>query len=134
MAGARVAQADRPQRAEPDCIRPAGRHDLDRHTALIDGQAGVGLVPGGALGSDKRLVEGFILGFIKRAVEVIGLAAPIAGSRKDLVIVKAFGCHNRGDGVVKAELLPPGQRRDRIGQRAVGQRAGGDKDRRGFID
>ncbi len=50
---ARVAQADG---AEPDGIR-AGGHDLNGHTALVDGQVAVKVVERRALGGNERRVN-----------------------------------------------------------------------------
>lgn len=84
MAGARVAQTDGAQGAEPDRIRAAGSHDLNRHTALVDGQVAVKVVERRALGGNERRVERLVFLFIERAVQVVRLAAAIAGRGKTL--------------------------------------------------
>ena len=129
VAGARVAQADRAQRPEPDRICAARSHDLDRHTALVDGQIAVKVVERCALGGDERRVEALVLLLIKGAVQIVRLAAAIAGRGKNLVIVKAFGRHDGSHRVIKAEPVVPGQRCDRLRQRTLSQRAAGNEHR-----
>ena len=127
VAGARVAQTDGAQGAEPDRIRAAGGHDLNRHTALVDGQVAVKVVERCALGGNERRVERLVFLFIERAVQVVRLAAAIAGRGKNLVIVKALGGHDGRDSVIKAQPMVAGQRGDGLCQCALGQRAAGDE-------
>ena len=127
VAGARVAQTDGAQGAEPDRIRAAGGHDLNRHTALVDGQVAVKVVERRALGGNERRVERLVFLFIERAVQVVRLAAAIAGRGKNLVIVKALGGHDGRDSVIKAQPMVAGQRGDGLCQCALGQRAAGDE-------
>ena len=133
MAGARVPQADGSQRPKADRIRAAGGHDFNRHTALVDGQVSVKVVERRTLGGDERRVEVLILLLIKGAVEVVGLAAAIAGCSKDLVIVQALGGHNGRNGVVETQPMVAGQRRHGLGQRPLGQRAAGDEHRSALV-
>ncbi len=128
MAGARVPQAHRAQRAVADGIRPAARHDLDGHAALVDGHGRVEVVKRGALGVDEGIIKGLVLLLIEGAVEVVGLAPAIAGRGKDALHVQAFRRDDGGHGIVKAQPVAAGQGRDGLPQFAVGQRAGGDED------
>ena len=80
-----------------------------------------------ALGGNERRVERFVFLFIERAVQVVRLAAAIAGRGKNLVIVKALGGHDGRDSVIKAQPMVAGQRGDGLCQCALGQRAAGDE-------
>ena len=84
VAGVGVHQDLPAQGAEPDRIRAAGGHDLNRHTALVDGQVAVKVVERRALGGNERRVERLVFLFIERAVQVVRLAAAIAGRGKNL--------------------------------------------------
>ena len=152
VAGVGVHQPHRAQRAEAHGVGSAGCHDLDGHTALVDGDGigffavgvrvglgsllgpGVELVEGGTLGSGQRGVEGLVLCLIEGAVQVIGFAPVVAGGGKHLVVVEAFGGDDGGDGIVEMQPLVAGQAADLVGQRTVGQRAGGHKDGGAFVD
>ena len=134
VAGAGVPQAHRAQGAVADGVRAAGGHHLDGHAALVDGQRRVKVVPRRALGGDERRVKRLVLLFIKGAVEVVGLAAAVAGGGKDLVHVQAVGGDDGRHRVVKAQPVAADQGGHGLAQRAVGQRAGGHQHRPALVD
>ena len=128
MTGAGVLEAHRAQRPETDGVRAAGGHDLDGHTAFVDGQVLVGVVAGGPLGADEGGVEGLVFRLIKRTVQVIRIPPAIAGGGEHLFLVQAFGGDDGGHRVVEVQLFPAGQGRHGLGQGALGEGAGGHQD------
>ena len=152
MAGVRVYQTHRAQRAEPHGIGTPGSHDLNGHTALVHGDgiglfavgvrvglrallgSGVKVVQGGTLRTGQCGVEGLVLRLVEGAVQVVGLATVIAGGGKHLAVVQTFGGDDGRNGIVEVQPLVPGQASDLVGQCAVGQRAGGHQNGSALVD
>ena len=86
------------------------------------------------LGGGQRLIKRLVLRLIEGAVEVIRFAPAVAGGGEDFVVVQTFGGDDGGHRVKKAQASIPGKVGDAPGQCAFGERAGGDEQRRGFID
>ena len=133
VAGVGVPQAHRAQRAVAHGVRPAGGHHLDGHAALVDGEP-VHLMQRRTLGGGQRLIERLILRLVEGAVEVIRLPPAVAGGGENFVVVQTFGGDNGGHRVKKAQAAVPGEGGDAPGQRPLGERAGGDEQRRGLVD
>ena len=152
MAGVRVYQTHRTQRAEPHGVGTPGSHDLNGHTALVHGNgiglfavgvrvglcallgAGVKVVQGGTLRSSKRGVESLVLCLVEGAVQVVGFAPVVAGSGKHLAVVQTFGGDDGRNGIIEVQPLVPGQASDLIGQRTIGQGAGGHQNGSALVD
>ena len=71
--GARIGQADRLHRAEPQGVAPAMCHHLDWKTALEELLL-VEIMDGGGFGADQRLVKPAVFALRHRAVEIVALA------------------------------------------------------------
>ena len=152
VAGVGVHQTHRAQGAEAHGISTSGSHDLDGHTALVDCDGirffavgiGVGLGPlfrtgiegmeRGTLCRSQLGVESLILCLIEGAVQVIGLAPVVPGSGEHLVVIQALGRDDRSHGIIEMEPLIAGQAADLVGQRTIGQGAGGHQNGCTLID
>ena len=133
VAGARIPQADRAQRTEPDGISPARGHDLNGHAALVDRQVAVEIMQRRALGRNESGMEDLVLFLIKGTVEVVGLAAAIAGSGEYFLVVQAFGGDDGRYCVKKAQPVVAGEVCNCFGQGTFGQGAAGDQHRGAFV-
>ena len=73
----RIAQTDRLEGTEANGILSPCRHDLNRHTALINIFTLIKGMKLGAFGVYERFAEGFVLLFIHRAVDIVVLSAAV---------------------------------------------------------
>ena len=127
MTGAGIPQAHRFERAEAHRIGAPAGHDLDGHTALVD----LELLPlevleldrlgGGELGG-----EALIALLIEGTVDVVGIAAAIAGGKEHLFHIDAGGLNDRGGGIEEAEILGGDQPADGLRESLGGEGAGGE--------
>ena len=143
VAGARVNEAHRAQRAEAHGVGTPGGHDLNGHTALVDrdgirffcrghpGRAEQTARPpvskswSGARSAEARAAwNASYSALLNGQFEVIGLAPVIAGSGKHFFVIETFRRHDGGHGVVKnaAARRPSACRSRRPGHRPSGGR------------
>jgi len=121
----RVNQTDRFHRAVGEGVDPPPGDHLDREASLeapdlLEGAEGDLFRPGEF--SPKGLV-----GFpVHRAVQVVRLAVPITGCREDPIPIDGFPLNDRGDRVVKVEVIPAGPCGNGAGKGVGGERAGCD--------
>jgi len=101
--GARVAQADRLERAVAQRVLPAAGHDLDRHAALKDCTV-VKAVDGRFLCAAQLLHESGVLRLIHGTVDVVGRALVVAAGEKGAVHVHALERDDGGNGIVKMQV------------------------------
>jgi hypothetical protein len=90
-----------------------------------------GNVRGGAVGGEQGLDEGVVLVAREGAVQVVGAAVErlvVAGGGEGDVAVHGGSVDDRADRVVEIEALAAGAPGDVGGERARGQRSGGDDD------
>ena len=88
----------------------------------------------GTLCRSQRGVESLILCLIEGAVQVIGLAPVVPGSGEHLVVIQALGRDDGSHGIIEMEPLIAGQAADLVGQRTIGQGAGGHQNGCTLID
>ena len=88
----------------------------------------------GTLCRSQRGVESLILCLIEGAVQVIGLASVVPGSGEHLVVIQALGRDDGSYGIIEMEPLIAGQAADLVGQRTIGQGAGGHQNGCTLID
>ena len=88
----------------------------------------------GTLCRSQRGVESLILCLIEGAVQVIGLAPVVPGSGEHLVVIQALGRDDGSYGIIEMEPLIAGQAADLVGQRTIGQGAGGHQNGCTLID
>ena len=124
MTGSRIGQSHRPQRTVAHGIRSAPCHDLDRHASFVNRQIAVKIMQRRTLSILQRRMESLISLFVKRTIQIVGLAPAIAGSCKNAVHIQAFCRHNRRRRIVKRQLLPTGKPCNILGQLSLCERSG----------
>ena len=123
-------QPHRLHRAEPQRLAPAPRQLLDGQAGFEEARSVVFWdVRRHGLGRENRVDESLVLLAIERAIQIIvGAVERLAVTRRaerDRKIDR-IGFDDRADRVVEEQPLGAGQPSDLFGQRAAGERAGGD--------
>jgi len=107
LAGARIAQADGLHGAESQSVAAAAGEDFNRQAAFEI----VELLPlfrFGGFGGEQRVEEAIVFLAIHGAVDVVGRAFVPARGEVNAFHVDGLGIDDRGDGIVKREVLRAG--------------------------
>ena len=123
--GARIAQADRLQRAVAQGVFPAAGHHFHRHAAFKHA-AVVEAVNLRLFGGDQLADKGRILFLRHRAVYIIRRSLVIAGGEIGVLHVNTVQCHDGSHRVVEMQVEFRTELGDPPGDRVTAEGAGGD--------
>ena len=120
-----MLEADGLERPIEQRILPAGRHDLDGHAALEELLL-LKAVRRRLFRRHERRVERAVLRLRHRAVDVGGLALPVAGGAVGLRHVDGLETHDGRGGIVEIEGVAVRAPRDVVCERSLRERAARD--------
>ncbi len=103
-AGARIDEADRLHRAEPQRVDPSMRHHFDRQAAFKKAFL-VEIVNGGRLGMDERVVETIVLLVCERTVHIVALTV-VHTTRRAVAVHRLVRRSFSGGGSFKRRRRP----------------------------